>query len=200
MVSNISIKAKYNQLSRSARRRGLKFNLRPKDVRVLLEQETCAYSGEPFDRDVKAESMSVERVDPTMGYIRGNVIAVKTKYNVVRSNDITAEQSKTRLSQAKLELTRNQKQLDVLSASQQTTDSQIQKLEVELVKLKRDRNKRTQEMNKLKQNIASKQTFVRDLTITIDGIKRVEEQRNVGFFTKIIHKLFGKRNDAKYIW
>lgn len=52
---------------------GLAFN--------ILNQRSCAYSGLPFEND-----LTLERIDNNKGYIPGNVIAVKSEYNHLRSN------------------------------------------------------------------------------------------------------------------
>lgn len=70
----------------SARKRNKDFNLSSKYIRRLMEQEVCAYSGERFDLNSVTDKMSLERFNNDFGYIEGNVIPVKIKYNSLRAD------------------------------------------------------------------------------------------------------------------
>lgn len=70
----------------SAKKRGKDFNLSSKYVRRLLEQKVCAYSGERFDENSVNDKISFERFNNDIGYIEGNVIPVKVKYNSLRAD------------------------------------------------------------------------------------------------------------------
>lgn len=69
----------------SARRRKKDFNLSIKYLSNILAQTHCAYSGEEFDT-TDAGRLTLERFNNDLGYIEGNVIPVKNKYNMIRSD------------------------------------------------------------------------------------------------------------------
>ena len=75
----------------SAKRRSKDFNLDFNYLKNILDQKVCAYSGESFNNSVEGEKLSLERFNNDIGYIKGNVIPVKKKYNTARS-DLTLEE------------------------------------------------------------------------------------------------------------
>ncbi|END4636102.1 hypothetical protein ABL716_000769 [Escherichia coli] len=85
------IKRRLEHTQASAKRRSKDFNLDFNYIKNILDQKVCAYSGEPFDNRIEGEKLSLERFDNNVGYIKGNVIAVKKKYNTFRS-DYTLEE------------------------------------------------------------------------------------------------------------
>lgn len=80
---------KLNHTKESARTRGKDFNLDRAYIENILLQKTCAYSGEKFGTG--DDMMSLERWDNNKGYVKGNVIPVKRKYNTFRG-DLSLEQ------------------------------------------------------------------------------------------------------------
>ncbi|ARW57441.1 Srd anti-sigma factor [Serratia phage CHI14] len=70
----------------SASRRSKEFNLSLKYLTNVVTQTHCAYSGEPFNDNKESEKLSLERFNNSLGYIEGNVIPVKQKYNKARSD------------------------------------------------------------------------------------------------------------------
>ena len=70
----------------SASRRGKDFGLTMKYLANIAQQEVCAYSGESFREGVNDDMMTLERFDNDKGYLPGNVIPVKKKYNSLRGN------------------------------------------------------------------------------------------------------------------
>lgn len=85
MVPESKVASKFNQIRRSADRRGKPFNLTYAYVRNLLNQTHCAYSGLPFTEESDTR-MSFERWDNQLGYVRGNVIPVMLKLNKFRDD------------------------------------------------------------------------------------------------------------------
>lgn len=79
------VKSRLKHTKESAASRGKDFNLDRDYIRNLLMQPVCAYSGETFGTDLD-NKLSLERWDNDKGYIKGNVIAVKSKYNNARGN------------------------------------------------------------------------------------------------------------------
>lgn len=69
----------------SAKSRGKEFNLTFEYLANVLAQTHCAYSGEEFS-GTGLDSLTLERWDNDKGYVIGNVIPVKEKYNSARGN------------------------------------------------------------------------------------------------------------------
>lgn len=72
----------------SAQRRNKEFNLTPEYLFNIMQQTHCAYSGEKFGtvKGNHPDSMTLERWNNDLGYVVGNVIPVKQKYNTLRGN------------------------------------------------------------------------------------------------------------------
>lgn len=89
MLSNTKInkiKRRLDHTKASAKRRSKDFNLDFNYLKNILDQKVCAYSGESFNNSVEGEKLSLERFNNDIGYIKGNVIPVKKKYNTARSD------------------------------------------------------------------------------------------------------------------
>ncbi|QPB09021.1 putative Srd-like anti-sigma factor [Klebsiella phage Metamorpho] len=73
----------------SAQRRHKDFNLTPEYLFNIMQQTHCAYSGEKFGsaKGNHPDSMTLERWNNELGYVMGNVIPVKQKYNSLRGNN-----------------------------------------------------------------------------------------------------------------
>jgi hypothetical protein len=71
---------------KSASSRNKDFNLSLKYLMNIMAQDTCAYSGEKFKKELGDDQMTLERFDNSKGYIEGNVIPVKLKYNKLRAD------------------------------------------------------------------------------------------------------------------
>lgn len=92
MVAN-----KFLNLKASATRRGKEFNLRIADVRNLLRRKRCYYTNVPFDTTVNLRS--IDRIDCTKGYVKGNVVACTVRINHLKSifehnNNVSKEEIK----------------------------------------------------------------------------------------------------------
>lgn len=70
----------------SATKRQKDFGLTMSYLANIAQQKVCAYSGEPFCEGVNDDMMTLERFDNDKGYVPGNVIPVKKKYNSARGN------------------------------------------------------------------------------------------------------------------
>lgn len=73
----------------SAKRRHKEFNLTAEYMKNIMAQEVCAYSGEKFNNSHanNPDAMTLERWNNDLGYVMGNVIPVKQKYNSLRGNN-----------------------------------------------------------------------------------------------------------------
>ncbi|CAL9985603.1 Srd anti-sigma factor [Vibrio phage D479] len=184
----LEVNQKYDALRRSARKRGLVFNLRKKDVAILIAETKCAYSGETFGEG-QQECMTVERINPYEGYIRGNCIVIKKKYNDVRSDDVTVEQSEDRMNQAKKKLKEQKNTLTQMQTEQAAEEKRMRKLNTELNRLKNSTNTRKQKIGNLNARIANTENFVANMTIMIEGVRRVYAERSKSIFTRLKEKL-----------
>jgi hypothetical protein len=68
------IARKFIQLKGSADKRGKDWNLTLADIRKLLQRKTCHYTGVKFTEEGKY-ARTVDRIDNTKGYVKGNVVA-----------------------------------------------------------------------------------------------------------------------------
>lgn len=92
----------------SANRRGKDFNLTPEYLYNIMNQQVCAYSGEKFNNSHgnNPDAMTLERWNNDIGYIMGNVIPVKQKYNSLRSN-FSVEQLEAKANQTASRIVRS---------------------------------------------------------------------------------------------
>lgn len=82
----IEVARRLVKTSVSAKERGKDFNLTFQYLKNLLSQKVCAYSNEPFAGGIGPGMLTLERLDNNVGYIMGNVIAVKHRYNSLRAD------------------------------------------------------------------------------------------------------------------
>ena len=77
-------KRRLSHTRESARSRGKDFNLDRAYMENILLQTHCAYSGEKFGSG--DDKLTLERWDNDKGYVKGNVVPVKLKYNLWRGD------------------------------------------------------------------------------------------------------------------
>lgn len=87
------IAKKYLHIMKSARNRGLEFNLTLSDVKTLCNKKKCHYTGLAFNSLLPAESLSFDRVDNKKGYVKGNVVACRMDVNSLKNQLIEMEGS-----------------------------------------------------------------------------------------------------------
>ena len=78
--------SKLERLKGSAARRGLEIDLSPEDIPM---PESCAYLGLTLDYEsssITDNSPSVDRIDNTKGYIKGNIQTISNKANIMKHN------------------------------------------------------------------------------------------------------------------
>lgn len=83
----------YNSYERSARQRGLKFSVTMKYMWELFQEQDgrCALTGWPLkfsyrNKDRSTQTASLDRIDSTKGYVRGNLQWVHRRVNIIKSN------------------------------------------------------------------------------------------------------------------
>lgn len=81
-----SVLSKRLQILKSAKSRGLEFNLTDANVRKLLNTKVCYYTGVAFnENDDPLNIRTFERVDDTKGYVQGNVVVVTLRANRIKN-------------------------------------------------------------------------------------------------------------------
>jgi len=73
-----------------AKKFGVPFNLTLEDIQVCIPLDgLCPITKEPFERGegkVGPRSMTLDRVIPNLGYVRGNIAVISHKANVIKQN------------------------------------------------------------------------------------------------------------------
>lgn len=83
-ISDHVVCKKLVQLRQSALSRGIEFDLCFSTVKRLLTHKKCFYTGVLFSTGDKARS--IDRLDPGMGYVEGNVVACTVDINSKKAN------------------------------------------------------------------------------------------------------------------
>jgi hypothetical protein len=86
-------------LRSSALRRNKDFNLTFSDVKKLVLKKKCEYTGEEF---VNITDRTCDRLDPSKGYVKGNVFAVSKKANSIKNELFENEGSVNKTTLAKM--------------------------------------------------------------------------------------------------
>jgi hypothetical protein len=79
---DLRVAKKYVSLQQSAKKRGKDFDLSLTSLKNLLKAKKCYYTGVPLTHATR----SIDRVDNTKGYIKGNVVACHTNINQLKGN------------------------------------------------------------------------------------------------------------------
>ena len=66
------------------------FNLTINDLKILFKTKTCHFSGTAFiiNQGINAASPSLHRLEPLLGYIKGNVVFICNCVNMCLSNHL----------------------------------------------------------------------------------------------------------------
>ena len=84
-IQDIEVAKKMIKIHQSAEDRKLEFNLSFETVKNLLLEPTCFYTGKVFE-ETGIFSRSFDRIDSSLGYIEGNVVACTVDINTKKSN------------------------------------------------------------------------------------------------------------------
>lgn len=87
---DLNVAKKLLQLKQSADSRNIEFNLSFFTVRRLLNTKKCYYTGLVFEESGPL-ARSIDRVDSSLGYLEGNVVACTVDINSKKAN-ITVEE------------------------------------------------------------------------------------------------------------
>jgi hypothetical protein len=89
-LTDIDVAKKYLQLQKSAESRNKEFNLSFNDVKRLMKRKTCYYTGQRFTSGGK-NAKTVDRIDATKGYVKGNVVACTHGINSLKEQLIEGD-------------------------------------------------------------------------------------------------------------
>jgi hypothetical protein len=90
---------KWLNLRQSAYKRGLEFDLTLGEVKRLMLRKTCFFLKSkiyviPPNGAEEEDSLTIDRVDSTKGYVKGNVVACSSRINQAKS-DLSLKELKT---------------------------------------------------------------------------------------------------------
>ena len=90
------IKSLYNSLKSSAKKRGIPFSLTIPELNNLTFPITCPILGIPirFNNTQQDDSISIDRIDSSLGYSIDNIIVISWKANKLKSNASVSELNK----------------------------------------------------------------------------------------------------------
>jgi hypothetical protein len=84
-VTDLIVAKKILHLAQSAKDRNLEFDLSFKTVKRLLSVKRCYYTNEEFE-ELGGKSRTIDRIDASIGYIEGNVVACTSEFNGKKCN------------------------------------------------------------------------------------------------------------------
>jgi len=84
ILTDYIVAKKLIQLKQSADSRGIEFDLSFVAVRKLMNAKICFYTRKKFGEDLDARS--IDRVDSSIGYVDGNVVACTVDINRKKAN------------------------------------------------------------------------------------------------------------------
>ena len=87
----------WRHLKKSAKERGIEFDLTPSDITDIGIPLTCPILGFPiyFHRDqAQDDSISFDRIDSSLGYTRDNVVIISLRANKLKSDATLQEMEK----------------------------------------------------------------------------------------------------------
>lgn len=83
-MQDIEIAQKMVKIQQSAKSRSIPFDLSFAEVKRVLTQKKCFFTGEVFDG--KTHIRSFDRIDNDKGYVDGNVVACTKEFNSKKAN------------------------------------------------------------------------------------------------------------------
>lgn len=84
-TDDAAVARKFLQVLDSARKRGIEFTLSLADVKLLIKKKKCYYTDLPFDYSDKEKSLTFDRINSKLGYIKGNVVACRYDVNQLKN-------------------------------------------------------------------------------------------------------------------
>lgn len=84
---------RYAYLAKSAADRNLDFDLEIEDMKQLMDQTHCFYTGVKFDKNDENLKITVDRIDSKKGYVKGNVVVCTHAANQFKNTLIESKNS-----------------------------------------------------------------------------------------------------------
>lgn len=84
----------YNSIKRSAKRRGILFNLTLSDINNLTFPISCPILGIPLKYNrgmVQDDSISIDRIDSSKGYEANNIVVISWRANKLKNDSTSRE-------------------------------------------------------------------------------------------------------------
>lgn len=82
-VNNNLEKIIYDRAKSRANRKNIEFNIEPSDIVI---PESCPVLNMPFVYGDHEWSPSIDRIIPSLGYVKGNIIIISNRANVIKNN------------------------------------------------------------------------------------------------------------------
>lgn len=80
-MTDLQLAQKYLNKAQSAKDRGIEFDLPFQSFKNIIRAKKCKYTGIPLTK----ETLTIERVNSKLGYIKGNCVAVSLAANQFKS-------------------------------------------------------------------------------------------------------------------
>lgn len=77
---------KLSNIKANAKKRGIVCTLELDDIKSLLSKKRCYYTGVRFDKNSNTRKRSIDRIDNSIGYEPGNVVACCVKINTIKNS------------------------------------------------------------------------------------------------------------------
>lgn len=90
---DLRVAKKYAQKANNAKQRGIEFSLSLTSMKNLCRAKRCYYTGMQLTQSrhgspMRDSDMTIERIDPSKGYVKGNVAAVCHAANAIKNQII----------------------------------------------------------------------------------------------------------------
>ena len=87
-VDDLKVAKKLLRLQEGAKKRGLNFDLSFAELKRIMKKKTCHFTGIPISAYLEAtdaQKLTLDRKDPTKGYVSGNVVACSYMANQLKA-------------------------------------------------------------------------------------------------------------------
>lgn len=79
-ITDIEVAKKYYSKYHNAKERGVEFSLSLCSVKNMMKAEKCYFTGVKLTK----RNISIDRVDNSKGYVKGNVVACSNLFNTLK--------------------------------------------------------------------------------------------------------------------
>ena len=177
MPREVVIAQRLVQTYKSASSRSKEFNLSMDYLFNIMAQDTCAYSGEKFHKEPGDHQMTLERFNNKIGYVEGNVIPVKLKYNRLRANHEIEDLIRLQETTAARIVARVDAKKDVAPVVKEKPIQDVHRIDLpgfEDINLIYVPKTQREEIRRIVQNIKSRQAHILQKDVTKEHKKSLE--------------------------